>query len=579
MIKPKKYIENSQGYPSPMHEDDWVLKLDVNENLIGPSPKVIEAISSITHTNVKYYPVYGELIETIARFNSINNDMILPTNGADEAIKYVIETFITPEDKIITVNPSFAMPKIYANCAGTNFVEVDYEEKWIFPLDSFIKEAKSARMVILTTPNSPTGECISEEYIKKILKNVSSETVVLIDETYSSYAGKSFIKLLDTYENIIIARSMSKDFAIAGLRLGYLISHPQNIEYIRRVASPFSVNIAAAKAGIAALSDVEHFRKVKTEIEKSREILSEGLENMGIKVYPSEANFICADFGNRADFLYKKLLLQGIKIKKFDNEPLLQNHFRIAVPSIEGSMTFLEALQSRDLLIFDMDGVLVDTSNSYRLAIKGVFEHFTGRKLSLEDIQRAKNQGGLNNDWALTEHLLKLEGLNINGFEIVVKFQDFYLGNDFDGFIQNEKLLLSKENIEKLSKNYDLAIFTGRPRKEAFFALRKWGIEKYFLKIITMDDLPVNRQKPNTLGVEEILKVSNPQKVYYLGDTIDDMKCAKNANINGIGVLPPQDKSENLIQNLQIYSPVVILNETEDLMEFLGAEKCEQLKA
>ncbi len=163
------------------------------------------------------------------------------------------------------------------------------------------------KLIIVTTPNNPTGEAISRENMLKILKAANGR-YVLIDETYVNYAEESFIDLLESYPNILIMRSMSKDFGLAGLRFGYIIATKENINHIKKGLRPYSVNIAAVKAAIAALDDIEYLKYVVSQVKESKKILAEGLKEFAVKIYQSNANFLLIDFGEKADFIYKKLL-------------------------------------------------------------------------------------------------------------------------------------------------------------------------------------------------------------------------------------------------------------------------------
>ena len=565
MISPKKSIIEAIGYEPPLYLDEYLMKLDLNENILGPSPKVIEAIKNVTEQDIKFYPALGNLVEKIAKLNNVDKSMILPTNGADEAISHVFNTFITANDTVLTIKPAFSMPKIYAAAVGCNYKEISYKKKWIFPIDEFISNIDDkVKLIILTTPNSPTGESLSREVLLKILDS-SKNSIVLIDETYSSYTQEQFHDLVNDYDNVLICRSFSKDYALAGLRLGYIISNKQNIDYIRRIYSPYSVNNIAAKAAVAAIDDKEYFEYVKNQILESRKLLSDGLKDMAKKVYSGEGNFLCVDFGEKAEFIYKKLLNAGIKVKYYKNDPDLDGCFRISIPSVEQSKIFLDVLKSRDLIIFDIDGVLVDVQNSYRIAIKKTYEFFAQRDLVFEKIQEAKNSGGLNNDWDLVEYLLKKDGFTPSKIEIINKFQEFYFGNGNNGLILNEELLIEPKEIEKLAKDFDLAIFTGRPRKEAEFVLKRWNLENLFSVIVTMDDIKEGFHKPHPFGINHIKEIINPLNTYYLGDTPDDMISAREAGVKGIGILPPQDKSENLRQRLLTEGAIKILEKTQDI--------------
>jgi len=569
MTSPRKTILGTDGYDVPLFLDEYKLKLDSNENAMGPSPKVIEALRNLTAQDIKYYPAYGEVINKIAKVNNIEPEMILPTSGADEAINYIFDVFVEPKDTVLTVTPSFSMPKIYANILGCTYQEINYTEKFIFPIDEILNNInEKTKLIIVTTPNNPTGEAVSRENMLKILEKADGK-YVLIDETYFNYAKDSFIDLLEKHPNIFIMRSMSKDFGLAGLRFGYIIANKENINHIKKAIRPYSVNIAAVKAALAALDDIEYLNYVISQVKESKKLLAEVLKPIAVKVYPSDANFLLVDFGEKADFIYKKLLNSGIKVKNFGKTENLENCLRITLPAVEDAKYILDSLKSRDLIVFDVDGVLVDIRNSYRMAITETYRHFSGKEITSEQIQQAKNLGGLNNDWDLTEYLLKNSGFNIEKSQIIDKFQELYFGNKGDGFILNEELLLSPESIKKLAKEYDLGIFTGRPKQEAEFVLKRWGLEDYFSPVISMEDLSEGKHKPEPDGLLKILSIVSPKNTYYLGDTHDDMISAIKAGVKAIGVLPPQDKSTELTEKLKKFGAEDVLQNTEDVVKLL----------
>ncbi|MDD3419852.1 MAG: aminotransferase class I/II-fold pyridoxal phosphate-dependent enzyme [Candidatus Gastranaerophilales bacterium] len=565
MVEPKKHLKEAVGY-EPTLEEKYVMKLDFNENLIGPSPKVIEAIKKITADKINFYPAYQTLSNTLAEHNGVTADMILPTNGADEALCYIINTFVESDENIITASPYFLMNKIYARIPNATIKEIEYETKWEYPIDNVVDAIdEKTKLIIITTPNSPTGESISSENIERIITNAQN-ALVMIDETYGTYANKSYAHLARRYSNVAVIKSMSKDFAIAGLRLGYIISDKQNVNYIRSIASPCNVNTIATVAAIAAISDIKHIDMVKKEIQKSKEYLIKELSEIAT-VFPSETNFLLIDFGQKATAIYERLLMNGIKTKMF-TDGILKNHFRLTIPPINQAKKLVEIIKVKNLIVFDMDGVLIDVGESYRLAVKKTFEYLSGKELPLEKIQEAKNLGGLNNDWDLTEYLLKQSNVEMDKRIIVDKFQEFYFGEKGEGLIQNEQLLICKNILKSLAKNHQLSVFTGRPKKEALFSLEHFGIKNLFSEIITMDDLDEDMQKPNPYGLFMIMSKLKPKNTFYLGDTIDDMQAAMGAKIHGIGVLPPQDKSKNLKKLLKSKGAMVVLNSVNDIIKF-----------
>lgn len=562
-MKAKNTIQELKPYPVALFEEQGYLKLDSNENDFGPSPKVIEALRQVEPCDIQYYPFYGELLQKLADFHGVEIGNVILTAGADEAISAILGTFLEYKQTVLTVAPSFVMPKIYAKINGLNYKEIDYGKKWVFPTEEFIKNIDNADLINITTPNSPTGEVIEENVIKEIVEKAQGKPV-LIDETYGNYSGITNLDLTKTHDNVFIVRSFSKDFALAGLRLGYIISDSKNIKHLRKYLSPYNVSTLTVKAGLAALDDIEYFENVKIEMEKSKKVLSEGLEKLGAKIYPTSTNFICVDFGKKADFIYHKLLANKIRVKYFNQAHLLENCFRIAVPKLENTKKVLKALEIKPTIVFDMDGVLIDASKSYRVAVQKTFKHFSDKEVAPEEISAVKKLGGLNNDWDLTDFLLKKYGFNVNYDEIVTVFQSHY-----EKLADTEEPLINKEFFETLSEDYHLAIFTGRLKQEAVFTLEKHSFTKYFYPIITMEEVGLDRQKPDCFGLEIIKEKIITDKIYYLGDTVDDMECAITGKVNGIGVLPPQDKSDELKKLLKSKNAMVVLEKTEDLTKFL----------
>ncbi len=569
MLKPKKSLENIDIYEVPLFEQEWDLKLDLNENLFGPSPKVLDAIRNVEESDIKFYPAYGILSQKIAEFTGFEIENIKITNGADEAISSIFQTYLEEGDRVLSVVPTFSMPFIYAKLTGAVVEEVPYKKKWSFPIDDFLNKLndKKVRLVYLTTPNSPTGDIIPSEMILKILEK-SKDKIILIDETYGNYCNSTYKELVKKYDNVLIVKSFSKDFALAGLRLGYIISNKYNIQNIKSVVSPYSVNTLAVKAGIAALDDCQYFNNIKQQVEKSKVIMTEGLQKIGAKVYPSFANFLAVDFDDKHEFVLRKLISNKIIIKRFKNG-FGGFMFRVGIPRPEDAKKVFDALKLKDTIAFDMDGVLIDASKSYRLAVKETFQYFSSKEISYEKIQDAKNLGGLNNDWDLTDFLLKKEGISIDKDILIERFQQIYW-NEGRGLIQNEELLIDKKLLGELSKKYNLAIFTGRPKQEAEFALKLNGIFDYFYPVITMEDIPADAQKPSPYGLKYLKKLILTDKILYFGDTKDDIISAKSADVIPVGVLPPQDKTDILKENLKQHGAIIVLdsiNQINNLLE------------
>ena len=192
---------------------------------------------------------------------------------------------------------------------------------------------------------------------------------------------------------------------------------------------------------------------------------------------------------------------------------------------------------SRPILIFDMDGVLVDVTESYREAIARTVEHFTGRRLAPAEIQRHKNQGGWNDDWKLSHHIVSAAGAAATFEEVKAHFQRIFLGNGTDGLILREQWVARPGVLEILNRQFRFALFTGRPKPEAELTLRRFAPGLEFTPIVGMDE--VRRHKPDPEGLAQIIAAEPGAQVYYVGDTVDDARCARAAGVPFIGIAAP----------------------------------------
>lgn len=187
-------------------------------------------------------------------------------------------------------------------------------------------------------------------------------------------------------------------------------------------------------------------------------------------------------------------------------------------------------------LLFDMDGVLVDVSASYRVAIVRTVEHFSGIKLSAARIQAYKDAGGFNNDWELTRQALRDLGVEVTLQEVIPVFQQFYVGDNFDGLIRYERWLLRPETAARLRASYALGVVTGRPRREAEWTVKRAEMQTLFGTLVTMDDIPPWRQKPHPDGLLLAMEHLGASEGWYVGDTVDDIIAAKRARLVPIAV-------------------------------------------
>ena len=219
------------------------------------------------------------------------------------------------------------------------------------------------------------------------------------------------------------------------------------------------------------------------------------------------------------------------------------------------------------LIIFDMDGVLVDVSHSYRLAIKKTAEFFLGVIIDNEQIERLKLCGGYNDDYDCTDAILKNHGRIVSREIIIKKFQEYYLGKPYRGLIENEKWMLEKSILSTMAKKYKLAIFTGRPKNEANYTLKNSTTVGFFNPVITAEDTP--NKKPNPEGINLIMNILHINSAVYIGDTLDDLLAARAANIEFIGVIAPGCDRVRLRSVLRDNGSKIVLEDINSIVKIL----------
>ncbi|MBN1349419.1 histidinol-phosphate transaminase [candidate division KSB1 bacterium] len=570
MIEPRALLKNAVPYSAPKEIRAGKIRLDKNESGVGCSPKVLEALKNISTENVAMYPEYPQLMRKLSEFWGVPESCIMLANGADEAIRYVAETYIDPGDEVIIPCPTFSMFEILFQNAGARIEKILYNDDLAFPTERVLKSISGrTRAIVIVSPNSPTGSSIPGEALLQILKR-APQSLILLDETYSHFTGETAVDLIAKFHNLFILKTFSKISGFAGLRLGNVLSDEKNIANLNKVRLPYCVNSLAIIAGCAALDD-KAFIEIAVEANRiEKEFLYEELEKLGLVTYKTDANFILVKFGCWRDLVYHALHEKGVLLRNMKEHALITDCLRISIGTRKQHELLLAALREvlpPQALLFDMDGVLVDVSNSYRMAIKLTAEYFSGGAVSLAEIQELKDRGGYNNDWDLTEAIIKSRGKTINRKEIVDQFQRFYLGKNFDALLANERWLFKSKVLDTLSTKFKLGIVTGRPRVEAMHALERYGVKRYFDVVIAMEDVPEDKQKPDPMGVKMAIRQLGVRRAAYLGDTIDDIKAAAGASAIPVAVITEQNQRSALLNAFKQHGATYILKNVNEIVE------------
>jgi histidinol-phosphate aminotransferase len=317
VLVPRKAVERMAPYSPPTAGREGKLRLDFNENTVGCSPQVLRILKrALSREKLAVYPEYGETRHRVAAFFGVLAGHLLFTNGTDEAIQVLINTYVDGGDRVVVLAPSYAMYRFYAEVAGADIAEVAYRPADLaFPLEELLEVlTPDTRAVLIANPNNPTGTAIDLGGICRILQKAEN-AAVLIDEAYFEFFGTTALGLLSEYPNLFVSRTFSKVYGMAGLRLGCLFSQASNISWLHKAQSPYSVNAVAVLAASAAVEDRQYIQSYVAEALESRRLLCRALERMKIPYYPSAANFVLARFGDRSIEIRDRLREKGVLVR------------------------------------------------------------------------------------------------------------------------------------------------------------------------------------------------------------------------------------------------------------------------
>jgi histidinol-phosphate aminotransferase len=344
-IQPRPAVLSMAPYSPPTAGRAGKLRLDFNENTVGCSPKVIEALKAgVEPGGLAVYPEYDTARQSVADYFAVRPEQFLFTNGTDEAIQVFVNTYVDDGQEVVILRPSYAMYRFYSEVAGAKVREVDYPQPGMdFPLQALLDAiTPETRAVMLANPNNPTGTGVGLLGIERILHRAKN-AVVLVDEAYYEFSGVTAIGEIARVPNLFVCRTFSKVFGMAAMRIGCLFSHEANIAYLHKAQSPYSVNSLAILAAQAAVADRSYVEQYVAEVLAARELLCVGLEKLGITYVPSSGNFVLGRFGDRA--VEVRDALRGRAILVRDRSYEAPGCVRITVGTREQTRTLLAALE------------------------------------------------------------------------------------------------------------------------------------------------------------------------------------------------------------------------------------------
>ncbi len=343
-LQPRAAVTRMHEYHPPLAGRDG-LRLDFNENTLAPSPRVQAVLRNITADSLTKYPERQHVERIVAKHFGLAAEAVLLTNGVDEALHLVCETYLEPEDEVIVVTPTFSMYAVYAEATGAAVRAIQADDTLQFPYQR-VRDAIHAqtRLIMIASPNNPTGAVVDSKYLLE-LAAAAPQAAVLVDEAYYHFYGESVINETITVPNLIVARTFSKAYGLAGLRIGLLVAHPDAMRFIRKVSSPYNVNSIALECLPEALADEEYIQWYAGEVGKSRTLAEQALTRLGVTYWPSHANFILMNIGSRHKALVESMRRQGVLVRDRSADPGCDGCVRITLGPVEHTQRGIAALE------------------------------------------------------------------------------------------------------------------------------------------------------------------------------------------------------------------------------------------
>ena len=387
------------------------LLLDFNERTIPPPTAVLRSIEQfLSGARPQLYPEYFDLEDKIARYTGVTSEQVMITNGTDQAIDVIFRTFSDKDSAVIIPEPTFAMYAQYARVNGSRIVSPLYDKATLaFPVQEILASiTDEVKLVAFCNPNSPVGILASLEDIELIAKK-ALDTIVYVDEAYFEFSGCSAVELIAKYPNVIVSRTFSKAFGLAGLRIGYVIANPEYITEMLKVRGPYDVNQLAYFTASAAMTDIADVQSYVQEVmDKAKPLVEKFFSQNNIPFYPSSGNFILFKPDNPEN-VADVLRQNGIAVRPQD-KPNIESTLRLTIGTSSQMGTFIGVYKKvilqkakQKYAFLDRDGTLiyepqdtyqVDSLDKLRI-LDGAFEGLQQLKYEGYKLVLVSNQDGL----------------------------------------------------------------------------------------------------------------------------------------------------------------------------------------
>ncbi len=346
MIRARPGVEELERYVAPLEGRRGMLRLDFNENTVGPSPLVVEAIRALPPEAYATYPEYAGLERLFATHLGIGERNVAAFNGADAAIRAIFDAFGEPGSTLLTTQPTFGYYRPCAALAGMSHVSVPYEADLSFPFQAIARELQAGpRICLLCNPNNPTSTLIEPASILDFAR-AHPETLFVIDEIYAPYTGKSVLPEAIERPNVLALRSLSKSTGMAALRIGFACGSSELVERAFRVTGPYDINSLAVVATKAALSDFAYTERYIAEVASAKTWTLGELERLRLRHFSQGGNYLLVWPGHDVAKVEAALRAHGILVRSMDGKPLISGSFRLTIGTRDQMQRFITAFEA-----------------------------------------------------------------------------------------------------------------------------------------------------------------------------------------------------------------------------------------
>jgi histidinol-phosphate aminotransferase len=343
-VKPRKAVLAMPEYHPPL-AGRTALRLDFNENTFGSSPRVMERLRAVTAEELTKYPEREPAERTVAKHFGLPAEQVVLTNGVDEAIHLMCCAFLEAEDEALIATPSFFMYDVSVQMMTPHLRKVQADATLEFPFERFMAAiTERTKLIIVASPNNPTGAVVSRECLLAIAA-AAPQAVLMVDEAYYHFDGASVMDDLAAVPNMIVARTFSKAYGLANLRIGMLAGNPELLKYVRKVSSPYNVNGVALDCLPVALADKEYVAWYSEQVRVGRERMMDGLRVLGVPFFPSHANFVLMNIGPKHKELVQAMRANGVLLRDRSADPGCDGFVRITIGLEEHVTRGLAALK------------------------------------------------------------------------------------------------------------------------------------------------------------------------------------------------------------------------------------------